>query len=177
MSQSTPVVYAEDIVTSKLARQTLALGRILLGFYFFWAFIDKIFGLNFSTAPEQSVLSGASPAQGFINNAVSGPFAGLIQLFANPLGDLLFMLALLGLGVALLLGVGQKVTMIAGATFMFVLYLSLFPPAMIGSATNPIIDDHWFVGILIVVVCLTRAGDTWGLGKWWASKVGDSWLR
>ncbi|ETJ05410.1 MAG: hypothetical protein Q605_AUC00497G0001, partial [Actinomyces urogenitalis DORA_12] len=28
-----------------------------------------------------------------------------------------------------------------------------------------------------VVVMLTRAGDTWGLGRWWASKGGDSWLR
>lgn len=177
MTTSSPVTYAEDIVTSKPARQVLAVGRILLGFYFLWAFIDKIFGLNYATAPEMAVINGGSPAQGFINNAVSGPFAGLIKLFANPVGDVLFMAALLGLGVALLLGVGHKVTLFAGSAFMFTLWLSLFPPTSPGSATNPIIDDHWFLAILIIAVTITRAGDTWGLGKWWASKVGDSWLR
>ena len=67
MTTSSPVTYAEDIVTSKPARQVLAVGRILLGFYFLWAFIDKIFGLNYATAPEMAVINGGSgrgcPAQ------------------------------------------------------------------------------------------------------------------
>lgn len=177
MTNQTAVVYAEDIVTTKPARQALAVGRILTGFFFFWSFLDKLFGLNFATPAEQAWINGASPAQGFINNAAVGPFVGLLKLFANPLGDVLFMLALFGIGLALLLGVGQKITMIAGPAFMLSLWMSLFPPAMAGSANNPIIDSHWLFAALIVAVTITRAGDTWGLGKWWASKVGDSILR
>jgi thiosulfate dehydrogenase [quinone] large subunit len=34
--------------------------------------------------------------------------------------------------------------------------------------TNPVIDDHVLGAISLVVLALTLAGDTWGLGKWWA---------
>ena len=33
---------------------------------------------------------------------------------------------------------------------------------------NPIIDDHLVGAIVMVVLALTLAGDTWGLGKTWA---------
>jgi len=56
-------------------------------------------------------------------------------------------------------------------------WLAAPPPIHSGEASNPLIEDHWFLAPIFVVVMLTRAGDTWGLGRWWASKVGDSWLR
>ena len=34
-------------------------------------------------------------------------------------------------------------------------------------ANNPVIDDHILGAITVVVLALTNAGDTWGLGRWW----------
>ncbi|GAB95254.1 hypothetical protein KILIM_018_00010, partial [Kineosphaera limosa NBRC 100340] len=45
-------VYQESIVTRPIARWLLAISRIVIGFYFLWGFLDKAFGLRFSTMPE-----------------------------------------------------------------------------------------------------------------------------
>jgi len=55
------------------------------------------------------------------------------------------------------------------------MWLSQFPPVVGG--TNPIITSHWVEAALVIISALTLAGDTWGLGRWWAGKVGNSWLR
>jgi thiosulfate dehydrogenase [quinone] large subunit len=39
--------------------------RLSLGFVFLWAFLDKLFGLAYSTAPGRSWLEGVSPTKGF----------------------------------------------------------------------------------------------------------------
>ena len=114
------------------------------------------------------MLHGGQPAQGFIKAVIQGqPLESFFSLFVNPVGDWLFLLGLLGLGLALILGMGVKVAGVAGPLLMALMWLAELPP----------IDDHWFLALIFVVVMLTRAGDTWGLGRWWASKVGDSWLR
>ncbi|WP_229083143.1 hypothetical protein [Actinomyces urogenitalis] len=105
------------------------------------------------------------------------PLESFFSLFVNPVGDWLFLLGLLGLGLALILGMGVKVAGVAGPLLMALMWLAELPPIHSGEASNPLIDDHWFLALIFVVVMLTRAGDTWGLGRWWASKVGDSWLR
>lgn len=57
-------------------------------------------------------------------------------------------------------------------------YLAEFPiGAKAGTYTNPLTDDHWVDALAIIVFWFTRAGDTFGLGRWWGEKVGDSWLR
>ena len=40
-------VYEEDVLRSSPARKVLAGLRIVLGWYFLWAFIDKIFGFGY----------------------------------------------------------------------------------------------------------------------------------
>jgi thiosulfate dehydrogenase [quinone] large subunit len=96
----------------------------------------------------------------------------------GPAVDILFLLALLGIGGALILGVGLKVTAIAGPTLLGLMYLAEFPLGVAaGTYTNPLFDDHWIMGLAIIVFALVRAGDQWGLGKWWVKKVGDGWLR
>lgn len=168
----------DQIVTRSGARRALASLRILLGAYFLWAFADKLFGLNFATAPERAWIRGGQPAQGFIKGVTSdGPLAGFFGIFANPAGDVLFMLGLLGIGTALLLGMGMKVAAISGTLLMFFMWLAELPPIHPGEANNPLIDSHWFLAAGMIVVALTRAGDTWGLGRWWSGKVGESWLR
>ena len=48
--------------TYKTAWYALALSRILLGFVFLWAFLDKTFGLGFATAAEKAWVAGGSPS-------------------------------------------------------------------------------------------------------------------
>lgn len=170
-------MWQEEIVTRSGARKLLALARITIGFYFLWAFLDKMFGLTFTTPPEQSVLNGGAPAQGYIDNvAANGPLGGFFQLFANPFGDWLFMLGLLGLGIALLLGAGLKIAAVAGVLLLFFMYLAA-PPWWGEHGTNPIVDSHILYMFLVALPAATLAGDTWGLGRWWGRKVGNGILR
>ena len=47
------------------------------------------------------------------------------------------------------------------------MYLMMWSVALL-PANNPVIDDHILGAISMVVLGLTLAGDTWGLGKVWA---------
>ena len=163
-----------DIVTSRGARRALAASRIVVGAYLLWAFFDKLLGLGYVVPPEGAWIRGGTPAQGFINH-IEGPFAGVFSVFANPVGDALFMAALLGIGVAMVLGIGLRVAAVSGTALMTMLYLAEFP--LTNGGTNPIIDDHWLFAAIMITSALTLAGDTWGLGRAWARKVGDGWLR
>ena len=168
------VRYQEQVVTSAGARRVLAVARIVIGFTFLWAFLDKTFGLGFATPAERAWLNGGTPAQGFIGG-IEGPFAGFFQIFANPFGDLLFMVGLLGIGVAMMLGAGLKIAAVTGTLLMLFMYLAELPAALGG--TNPVVDSHWHEALLLVIAAVTLSGDTWGVGKIWARIVGNSWLR
>ena len=166
-----------DIVRSKPARITLGLLRIVIGWYFLWAFIDKIFGFGFLTAPGKGMIDGGHPAQGFMTHA-TGPFAGFFNSISGPWADYVFMFGLLAIGVSLITGCGLKITAIAAALLLALMYLAEFPlGADAGTYTNPLFDDHWVMALAAIAFWFTRAGDTFGLGHWWGGKVGDSWLR
>ena len=96
------------------------------------------------------------------------------------MSDWLFMAGMLGVGVALTLGIGLKVSAFAASALMVPLYLALWPIGTGGTenaATNPLVDLHWVLTLSAILFALTRAGDTLGLGAWWSRLVGDSWLR
>ena len=168
------VRYQEQVVTSAGARRVLAVARIVIGFTFLWAFLDKTFGLGFATPAERAWLNGGTPAQGFIGG-IEGPFAGFFQIFANPFGDLLFMVGLLGIGVALVFGAGLRIAAVTGTLLMAFMYLAEIPFVLGGN--NPVVDSHWHEALLLVIAAVTLSGDTWGVGKIWARIVGNSWLR
>ncbi|MGO1511550.1 MAG: DoxX family protein [Actinomycetales bacterium] len=173
----TATIYQQDIVKSSSARVFLGLSRIGIGFIFLWAFLDKTFGLGFSTPSDRSWLNGGTPAQGYIDNvAVNGPIGPFFEIFSNPFGDTLFMIGLLGIGVALITGCGLKIAAVAGALLLAFMYLAS-PPWAVEASTNPILDSHVMEGFLVVIPAVTLAGDTLGLGKWWGGIVGNSWLR
>lgn len=139
--------------------------RVTLGWTVFWAFLDKLFGLGYATAKAKSWLNGGSPTAGYLQFATSGPLAGFWNgLSGNSVVDALFMLALLAIGAAVLLGVGQKISGISGAALMLMLWSTNLPPA-----NNPLIDEHIVFAVIFIGFIFVRPGKWWGLGKWWAN--------
>jgi len=166
---------APGSVLSKTAARALAVLRISTGFIFLWAFLDKLFGLGYSTPGERAWINGGSPTKGFLSNVEVGPFQDFFHSIAGSTwANWLFMLGLLGIGVALILGIGLRLAAIATVVMMAAMWLAEFPLSQTTAAgepsgsTNPLVDYHWIYAVAAVVAALTYAGHTWGLGKWWA---------
>ncbi|HET6667006.1 MAG TPA: DoxX family protein, partial [Intrasporangium sp.] len=104
------------------------------------------------------------------------PFAQFFANIAGPWSDWLFMIGLLGIGIALLTGAGLKIAAWSGTALLLFMYLAQFP-LYEERATNPITDSHWVEALALIVVAATYAGDTWGIGKWWGRHVGNGILR
>jgi thiosulfate dehydrogenase [quinone] large subunit len=138
-----------------------AIARISIGWIFLWAFLDKTFGWGFATPANRAWISGGSPTTGFLKgtgeNALGGLFSGLA---GQPWVDWLFMLGLLGIGAALILGVGLRITAITGSLMLVLMWAAELP-----LANNPFMDEHIVYAIVLVGLALAGAGATLGLGK------------
>ena len=159
--------------------------RLAIGFEFLWAFFDKTFGLSYATPTAHAWINGGSPTKGFLSGAI-GPFQGVFTSIAGaPIVDWLFMLGLLGVGLALILGVGVRIGAIGGGLMLALMYLAVWVPSTTAGgqpsgSTNPIVDEH-IVGIfgLIVIAALVN----WGAGylghRWAALSIvkQHAWLR
>src|SRR5215207_7181400 len=146
----------------RLAREVMAALRIVVGFTFLWAFLDKLFGLGYATPSERSWLNGGSPTRGFLANSPAGPFESIYKDIAGAgWADWLFMIGLAGIGTALLLGIGMRVAAISGALLYLLMWTVVLPPE-----NNPIVDEHIVGALAVIAVALVHAGDTWGLGRW-----------
>jgi len=154
----------------------LALARITLGWIFFWAFLDKVFGLGFTTESGKTWLDGVSPTYGFLKFASKGIFAPIHQAIAgNPVVDWLFMLGLLGIGIALILGIGMKIASYSGAFLSLLLWSAVVPPEH-----NPIVDEHIVYLFVFLALSAMHAGDYLGLGVRWSQTAlvrKYPWLR
>lgn len=182
-----------DLIHSGFARTALALLRIYMGWMFLWAFIDKSFGLGYATARDKAWLKGGSPTAGFLKFAVNpeSPLAGFFKgMVGNPLVDWLFMLGLLGIGLALVLGLATRFAAICGIVMVAMMWLAAWPvgqdvdwaaampkEAHTKAANNPFSDDHWTDFFALLALAATYAGDTLGLGKVWRKIVGNGILR
>lgn len=62
----------EPVVRSAPGRKILAALRIVVGFNFSWSFLDKLLGLNYTTAPESAWIEGGSPTEGYLRGASDG---------------------------------------------------------------------------------------------------------
>jgi thiosulfate dehydrogenase [quinone] large subunit len=139
--------------------------RIALGWVFLWAFLDKTFGLGHETASDQAWIEGGSPTEGFLANAATGPFTDFYHGIAGDAwADWLFMIGLLGIGVALIAGVAMRIAAAAGAVLMVLMWTVVLPPD-----NNPFMDDHLIYGAVLVALTLAGAGKTFGLGTAWES--------
>lgn len=161
--------------TYKNAWYTLALTRIMLAFVFLWAFLDKTFGLGFATTSDNAWVAGGSPTTGFLKFAVNeqSPLASFFNgLAGSALVDWVFMLGLLGIGLALLLGIGLRIAAVTGTIMLVLMWLAVFP-----LENNPIVDDHLVYAVVLWVIALSRR--EWSLTDWWLSQKfvkKNSWL-
>lgn len=89
------------------------------------------------------------------------------------MADLLFMGGLAGVGIAVLAGVALRASAVAGRLMMALMWLAEFPLAQVAAdgtatgSTNPIVDYHVVYALVLIVLAVTPAGETWGLGRWW----------
>jgi thiosulfate dehydrogenase (quinone) large subunit len=162
------------IITER-ATKFLAIVRVLTGFAFLWAFLDKTFGLGYATPAERAWINGGSPTKGFLSRVAVGPLEGTFHSIAGAAwADWLFMLGLLGIGIALILGIGLRIAAVSGTVMMLLMWAAEWPLAKVTSAgepsmsTNPIVDYHIIYALVLIALALTYAGQTLGLGRLWA---------
>jgi thiosulfate dehydrogenase [quinone] large subunit len=168
---------AKQIATSngRALGISLDITRILLGFIFLWAFLDKTFGLGKATPSARAWLEGGSPTTGFLSN-VDGTFGSFFNgLAGNVVVDWLFMLGLLGVGVGLMLGIAVRVSAVAGSAMLFLMWLASLP-----LANNPIIDDHLVYIAALAAVAFGLSLQRLSLGSMWRSLPfvkDNAWLQ
>lgn len=152
----------------------LAIARVLLGFTFLWAFFDKLFGLGFATPAARAWVNGGSPTTGFLKG-VEGPFADLFNsLSGQAWADWLFMLGLLGIGVAFLFGIAVRIGATAGVILLLLMWMASLP-----LSNNPFLDDHIVYAVVMVALCFGLSEQKWSLGRWWRNLSfvkKNSWL-
>jgi thiosulfate dehydrogenase [quinone] large subunit len=182
-----PDITVQRAIAGGRSAKVLAVLRIAMGLTFLWAFVDKTFGLSYATAPAQAWLNGGSPTKGFMGHVQVGPMQSMMRDSAGAgWVDWLFMLALFGIGLALLLGVGMRLAAIAGTILLGFMWIAEWPFAQHTSAgaatssTNPLIDYHLVYIVVVIALAAYAAGDTWGLGRQWAKLDlvrRNRWLR
>lgn len=149
--------------------------RIALGWIFLWPFLDKLFGLGFTTCRdvdsgavmmmcEKAWINGGSPTTGFLTFGTHGPFADLFQLLAGvAVVDWLFMVGLLCIGLALMLGILTRIAVWAGVAMLVLMYLATLPPEH-----NPVIDEHVIYSLMLLAFLSMPVGEWLGFGRQWA---------
>jgi thiosulfate dehydrogenase [quinone] large subunit len=144
------------------ARYVWGVTRLFLGWTFLWPFLDKLFGLGHETPSAKAWIHGGSPTTGFLKGAV-GPFAGMYHSLAGlQAADWGFMLGLLAIGVALLLGIGTRIAAVSGTVLLVLMWSASLPPA-----NNIFMDDHLIYAAVLVGLAIVSAGNTLGFGRQW----------
>ena len=135
-----------------------------MAWIFLWPFFDKLFGFWLSTTSENAWIAGGSPTSGFLSFATSGPFSEAFQSLAgSAFLDWVFMIGILLIGLALLLGIGIRLATISGSIFLFLIWLAVLPPEH-----NPFLDEHLIYIVILIGISIVKGGDYFGFGKWWS---------
>jgi thiosulfate dehydrogenase [quinone] large subunit len=178
----------EPVHTPALQRIAAAL-RVLMGFTFLWAFLDKAFALGFSTGRvlddagntvkiaffgDAAWIHGASPTVGAVGFALKGPFAHTVQTVTgfqmtqtgptvNAWVDWVYMLSMLLIGIGLITGVMTRLAAVGGIIWLAVFYLA----TAIWPEHNPVVDEHVIDAVVLLALIYMNAGRYFGLGKVW----------
>ena len=169
------------------AANVASLLRIGLGLLYLWAFLAQGFGIVYKNtepaAPGAEVTYGwhfdyqadagwissgfkHSPTEAYVGKA-HGPTAFLIQGLPTGVDDFGWIFAVGGLGIALTLGIGMKIAGWGGFLLNMIIWFAGFPPT-----SNPLLDgEHMAFALSILLLMYLRAGNHWGLGRWWSSKT------
>jgi thiosulfate dehydrogenase [quinone] large subunit len=106
--------------------------------------------------------------------AMKGPFVDFYQTItgfqmteAGPTSaawvDWVYMLSMLAIGLALILGIGVKLASIGGIIWMAIFYTA----TAIWPEHNPFVDDHVVSALVLGALFFANAGIYLGLGKVW----------
>ena len=180
-SLSTPTVpgvaHGDGRARTGPAYAWLAVTRVAVGFLMLWAFLDKLFGFGYSTPAAKSWLNGGSPTNGFLSHVAVGPLQGLFQSVAGAVVvDSLFMLSLLGIGVAMILGAGLRIAAVSNVVLMVGMWAAEWPLARFTTAgaasgsTNPFVDYHLVYALIGIVFAYFAVASRYGLGAWWSRR-------
>ena len=153
--------------------------RIAIGSVFLWSFLDKAFSLGFSTGrnPETGAIdffgpdawiNGGSPTDGFLQFGLHTK-GFLADMYAALAGQTWvewgYMLSMLLIGLALILGIGARAAAVGGIVWMAMFYTA----SAIWPEHHPFVDDHVVYGIVLAGIAYVGAGRYVGLGRWWES--------
>ena len=162
--------------------------RLLLGWSFLWAFLDKMFGLGFATCRAEdssaidfvcssAMIKGGSPTYGFLTFGTEASHTGGLFSWMAPsapdainLADIGFMLALLLGGVALMLGVGTRYAAIGSA----ILVAFMFFAGDVWPENNPVNSSHVIEMVAYLGIATVGPG-AFSLQSWVNQHI--SWLR
>jgi thiosulfate dehydrogenase [quinone] large subunit len=180
-----PAIEQLEPAHTKGLQRVVGLLRLAMGWTFLWAFIDKLWGLGFATGRDAETgaiafggpdawINGGSPTAGVLGFALKGPFKGFYETItgaqmgaAGPTAagwvDWVFMLSMLGIGLALLLGVGVKLASLGGIAWMAI----FFTATAIWPEHNPFVDEHVVEALVLAGLYFANAGRYLGLGKIW----------
>ncbi len=174
---ASPAVTTPERATSRFSAGAIALTglRLAIGFEFVWAFFDKLFGLGYATPSARAWINGGAPTKGFLNGVDAGPFKGFFHSIAGtPGADSLFMLGLLGIGAALILGVALRPAAACGALLLMLMWAATWPLASTAAgkptgSVNPFVDDHIISTIALAVIAVYAIKSAGYLGRLWQS--------
>jgi len=120
----------------------------------------------------------------FLSGLDHGPFE---SMFTSWAGDAwaawLFMVGLLGIAIALLAGIGLRITALTGTLMLLLMWAAEWPldrhtdTGELTQSTNPLIEYHVIYALVLIGLAAVYAGNTWGLGRRWANLVRrNRWL-
>lgn len=184
-SQQTPVRVGhadaraeENTRVRAVGHYVLGVLRLVVGFTFLWAFLDKLLALGYSTGVDAETgavdrfgdaawIHSGNPTEGFLAFGAKGPFESFYHSIAGDAWtNLLFMAALLAIGLAFMLGVCTRLAAAAGALLYLMMWSVVLPPA-----NNPVVDDHILGMLVCLLLGLYAAGRYLGLGRWWEQQA------
>ncbi|MGP4050206.1 hypothetical protein [Streptomyces sp. 2A115] len=176
-----------SVATASVRDYAFASLRLLSGFVVLSAFLDKTVGFGYATQSGNGWIDGVSPTEGFLRGVAAGPMESTFHSWAgHAWADWLFMLGLLGIGLALIGGFALRLAAVAGTAMMALMWIAEWPPAqhlpdgVASMSTNSFADRHLLYAVLLITLAAVSAGDTLGIGRHWARLpiVRDNrWLR
>ncbi len=164
----------ESTPTRRAAHSAMGVLRIVIGWTFLWAFVDKLLALGYSTGRDATTgnvdrfgdaawINGGSPTLGFLKFGADGPFDSFYHSIAGATwADWAFMFGLAAVGVSLTLGIFMRLGTFAAFVMYAMMWTVVLPPE-----NNPITDDHIIGAAVVLVLGLYGAGRYLGLGRWW----------